>query len=76
MNIKGVKTKVYFEVIETMDESYTYSSLIGIDWEFENNVALNLKERKMSYGTNNLRLIKPLYFNEGNRYNEPMNEVS
>jgi hypothetical protein len=52
-------------VIEIIDDSYTYSSLIGIDWEFENNVALNLKKGKMSFGMDTLRLIKTLYFIEG-----------
>jgi hypothetical protein len=33
VNIEGVKTKEYFEVIEIMDDSDPYPSLLGIDWE-------------------------------------------
>jgi hypothetical protein len=46
VNIEGVKTKVDFEVIEIMDESDPYPTLLGIDWAFDNNVVLNLKKRQ------------------------------
>jgi hypothetical protein len=45
VNIEGVKTKVEFEVIEIMDDSDPYPALLGINWAFDNNVALNLKKR-------------------------------
>jgi hypothetical protein len=44
VNIEGVKTKVDFEVIEIMDDSNPYPTLLGLDWAFENNVVLNLKK--------------------------------
>jgi hypothetical protein len=44
VNIEGVKTKAYFEVIEIMDDSDPYPTLLGIDWAFDNNVVLNLKK--------------------------------
>jgi hypothetical protein len=43
VNIEGGKTKADFEVIEVIDESDPYLALLGIDWDFENNVVLNLK---------------------------------
>jgi hypothetical protein len=43
---------------------------LGID----NNVVLNLKKRHMSFETDTLCVIAPLDPNEGDRYNEPMNE--
>jgi hypothetical protein len=45
VNIEGVKTKAYFEVIEIMDDSDPYPTLLGIDWIFENNIVLNLKKQ-------------------------------
>ena len=45
VDVGGIKTKVDFEVIEILDVSYPYPSLLGIDWAFENNVILNLKRR-------------------------------
>jgi hypothetical protein len=44
VNIDGVKTKVDFEVIEIMDDSNPYPALLGIDWAFDNNVILNMKQ--------------------------------
>jgi hypothetical protein len=54
VNIEGVKTKADFEVIEIMDESDPYPTLLGIDWAFDNNVVLNLKKRQMSFETDTL----------------------
>jgi hypothetical protein len=73
VNIGGVK-KLDFEVTEIMDDSDPYPSLLGMDWEFDNNVVLNLKKRKFPFETNTLHVIAPLDSNEGDIYNEPMNE--
>lgn len=43
MNLDGVKSTVDFEVIEIMDESDPYPTLLCIDWEIENNSILSLK---------------------------------
>jgi hypothetical protein len=32
VNIDGIKTKADFEVIEIMDDSYPYPTLLGIDY--------------------------------------------
>jgi hypothetical protein len=74
VNIDGVKTKADFEVIEIMDDSDRYIDLLGIDRAFDYNVVLNLKQQNMSFETNTLRLIVPLDPNEGNRYNDLVNE--
>jgi hypothetical protein len=44
VNVEGVKTKPDLKVIEIMDDSGPYPSLLGIDWDFDNNVVLNLKK--------------------------------
>jgi hypothetical protein len=74
VNIEGVKTKVDFEVIEIMDDSDPYPALLGIDWAFDNNAVLNLKKRQMSFETDTLCMIAPLDPNEGDMYNEPVDE--
>jgi hypothetical protein len=63
-------------VIEIMDDYDLYPALLGIDWAFDNNVVLNFKKRQMSFETNPLWVIVPLYPNEGNIYNELINEDS
>jgi hypothetical protein len=45
VNINGFKTKEYFEVIERMDVLVPYPYFLGINWEFDNNVVLDLKQR-------------------------------
>jgi len=45
VNIEGVNTKVDFEVMEIMDYSDQYPTLLGIDWAFDNNAMLKLKKR-------------------------------
>jgi hypothetical protein len=74
VNIEGVKMKDDFEVIEIMDDSDPYPALLGIDWAFNNNAVLNLKKRQMSFETDTLHVITPLDPNEGDRYNEPVDE--
>jgi hypothetical protein len=44
VKIERVKMKVDFELIEIMDDSDPYPSLLGIDQAFENDVVLNLKK--------------------------------
>jgi hypothetical protein len=74
VNIEGVKTKAKFEFIEIMDEFDPFPTLLGIDWEFDNNVVLKLKKRQMSFVKNSLRVVAPLDTYEGGQYNELMDE--
>jgi hypothetical protein len=73
MDIEGLKTKAYFEVIEIMYESYPYPALLGIYCEFDNNFMLNLNKRKMYFETDILCVIAPLDLNKGYLYNDTMN---
>jgi len=59
-----------------MDDLSPYPTLLGIDWEFDNSVLLQLKQRHMSFETDTLCIIAPLDPNEGDRYNEPVNEYA
>jgi hypothetical protein len=36
IDLDGVHTKANFEVIEIIDNTTPYPSLLGLDWEFEN----------------------------------------
>lgn len=74
MNIEGVKTKADFEVIEIMNDSDPYPMLLGVDWTFDNNAMLNMKKRQMSFETDILRMITPLDPDEGDIYNELVDE--
>jgi hypothetical protein len=58
--IEGVETKADFEVIDIVDESDPYPTLLGIDWAFDNNVVLNLKNKQLSFETDTLHMVATL----------------
>lgn len=45
MDIEGVSTTTDFELIEIVDESNPYCSLLGLDWNFSKIYIINLKKR-------------------------------
>ena len=42
MDINGVRTFSDFEVIEIVDDSCPYPVLLGIDWDFNNSIVVDL----------------------------------
>jgi hypothetical protein len=48
-NIYGVCIIEYFQVIEIVDDSKPYPSLLGIDWDLDNYTIVDLKKRQMIY---------------------------
>ena len=51
VDIDGVSTLAYFEVIEIIDDSNPYLALLGIEWALDNSVVINLKKRQMTFAT-------------------------
>jgi hypothetical protein len=49
VNIYGVHSVLYFEVIETMDDNQPYLALMGLEWEFDNQDIINMKKREMIF---------------------------
>jgi len=74
MDIDGTRTFAYFEVIEIFDDSVPYPTLLGIDWAFNNSTVVDLKERRMTFQGDGLRVIVPLYPEKVCRYIEPIRE--
>jgi hypothetical protein len=71
IDLDGVHTKVDFEFIEIVDDTTPYLTLLGLDWEFDNQTIINLKTRKMTFESKEYRIIAPLYPSEGERFVEP-----
>ena len=69
--LDGVCTKSYFEVIEIVDGTTLYPTLLGLDWVFDNQTIINLKTRKMTFESRDYRVIEPLDPSEGERFVEP-----
>ena len=49
IDIDGVNTLADFEVIEIVDDSNPYPTLLGIEWEMENAAVIDLKGRQMTF---------------------------
>ena len=49
VDIEGANVLVDFEVIEIVDDSNPYPSLLGIDWATDMNGVINLKKHKMIF---------------------------
>jgi hypothetical protein len=71
IDLDGVHTKAYFEVIEIVDGTPPYLELLGLDWEFYNHEIINLKTRKMTFESREYRVIVPLDPSKGERFVEP-----
>ena len=72
IDIKGLRTFTYFEVINIVDDTNPYPTLLGIYWAIDNQTIINFKKRILSFEDNEMRvvlLIDPL---EGQRYVEPV----
>jgi hypothetical protein len=65
VDIDGVRTFAYFEVIEIVNDRCPYPALLGIDWAFNNSTVTDLKKRHMPFEKDGLRVIAPLDPDEG-----------
>jgi len=72
VDIEGTSTQTNFEVIEIVDDSNTYPTLLGIDWATDMNGVINLKKQKMIFEKMFLRIVVPLEPTEGAHYTEPV----
>jgi hypothetical protein len=68
MDIEGVRTFADFEVIDIVDDSCPYPMLLVTEWDFRNSTFVDLKNRRMIFEGDGLRVIVPLDPDEGHRY--------
>jgi hypothetical protein len=54
-----------------VDGTKPYLTLLGLDWEFDNQTIIKLKTRKMKFELGEYRFIFPLDPSEGERFVEP-----
>jgi hypothetical protein len=71
VDLDGVCTMAYFEVIEIVDGTTHYPTLLGLDWEFDSQAIINLKTRKMTFESGEYRVFAALDPSEGERFVEP-----
>jgi hypothetical protein len=71
VNIDGVHNMEEFEVIEIMDDSQPYPTLMGLELDFDNQVIINLKRRDVIFEVEDFKFTAPLDPLEGKRYIDP-----
>jgi hypothetical protein len=71
VDLDGVRTKEDFEVIEIVDSTTPYPTLLGLDWVFDNQAIINLKTKKMEFESGEYRVIAPLNPLDGEMFVEP-----
>jgi hypothetical protein len=71
IDLDGVHTKAYFEVIEIVDGTTPYPTFLGLDWVFDNQAIINLKTRNITFESGEYKFISPLDPSEGERFVEP-----
>ena len=70
VEIDGASVLADFEVIEMVDDSNPYPTLLGIDWDIDMKGVINLKKRKMIFEKKYLSVIISLDPAEGSHYIE------
>jgi hypothetical protein len=65
VDVDGVHTMAYFEVIDIVDNYSPYPTLLGLDWDFDNQDIINFKTRKMIFESGGYKFISPLDPSEG-----------
>jgi hypothetical protein len=57
LDLDGVHTMAYLEVIEIIYGTTPYPTLLGLYWEFDNQTIINLKARKMMFESVNIESL-------------------
>jgi len=60
VDLVGVKTLVDFKVIEQMGNKYSYPSLLGIEWGYENYAIIDIKKEIMNFEADGMKVTQPL----------------
>ena len=71
IDIEGLCTFAYFEVINIVDDTNPYPALLGIDWEIDNQTIINFKKRILSFEDDEMRVVYPIDPLEAQRYVKP-----
>jgi hypothetical protein len=71
VNIDGVCCIVEFEVIEIIDGNKPYRELLGIDWDFDNQKLMDMKNRQMVFEAGDWKVTVPLDPTEGRKFVDP-----
>ena len=57
---KGLRTYAKFEVIDIIDDTNPYPTLLGIDWAIDNQTIINFKKMILSFEDSQIRVVAPI----------------
>ena len=60
VDVEGLRTYAEFEVINIVDDTNPYPTLLGIDWAIENQTIINFKKRILSFEYEEMRVVSPI----------------
>ena len=72
IDIEGLHTYVYFELINIVNGTNPYHTLLGIYWAIDNQTFINFKKKILSFEDNEMRVMSPIDPLEGQRYVKPI----
>ena len=72
VDVEGLRTSTDFEVINIVDDTEPYPTLLGIDWSIDNQTIINFKKRILSFEDEEMRVVSPIDPLEGQRYVKPI----
>ena len=72
VDIEGLRTFIDFEVINIVDDTNPYPTLLGIYWAIDNQMIINFKTMILSFKDDEMRVVSPIDPLEGQRYVEPV----
>jgi hypothetical protein len=72
IDVVRVNIVTYFEVIKIMGYKDPYPALLGIDWDYDNYVIIDLKRDTMTFEGDRIKVVQPLDPYVGPQYTETM----
>ena len=60
MTLRGCAHFADFEVINIVDDTNPYPTLLGIDWAIDNQTIINFKKRILSFEDEEMRVVSPI----------------
>ena len=73
IKIEGLRTYAYFEVVDIVNDTNLYPTLMGIEWAIYNQNIINFKKRILTFEDAELMVVAPLDPIECQRYVEQVN---
>ena len=60
VDMEGLRTFAYFEVINIFYDMIPYPALLGIDWAIDNQTIIKFKKKILSFEDNEMRVVFPI----------------